>query len=197
PGARPTSRRDPDRRGAAPRRAASLRPVGAGAARPRRDPRSAHEPHRARVTHGRAALELRRAAPFRARERGRRADRRCFRRARALMLAIAAGLVIGKPVGFLLLSALAVRLGLAVKPQSYSWRQLAGAGCLAGIGFTMALFIAGQAYPLDTEFSAAKVAVFAASTVSALIGVALMWKPVPGEAAVDRRVAAPESTPIS
>src|SRR5690606_5925224 len=114
-----------------------------------------------------------------------------------LMLAIAAGLVIGKPVGFLLLSALAVRLGLAVKPQSYSWRQLAGAGCLAGIGFTMALSIAGQAYPLDTQSSAAKVAVFAASTVSALIGVALAWKRVPGEAAVDRRGAAPESTRIS
>ena len=93
-----------------------------------------------------------------------------------LMLAIAAGLVIGKPVGFVLLSALAVRLGLAVKPQSYSWRQLAGAGCLAGIGFTMALFIAGQAYALETEFAAAKIAVFAASSVSAAIGIALLWK---------------------
>ncbi|HEX6995501.1 MAG TPA: Na+/H+ antiporter NhaA [Gammaproteobacteria bacterium] len=112
-----------------------------------------------------------------------------------LMLAVAAGLVIGKPVGFLLLSALAVRLGLAVKPQSYSWRQLAGAGCLAGIGFTMALFIAGQAYELDTEFSAAKVAVFAASTVSALIGVVLLWKPA-DEEAVDQRIDATVSTPL-
>lgn len=112
-----------------------------------------------------------------------------------LMLAIAAGLVIGKPIGFFVLSALAVRLGLATKPQSYSWRQLAGAGCLAGIGFTMALFIAGQAYELDTEFSAAKVAVFAASTVSALVGVALLWKPETEEA-VDRSIGATATSPL-
>src|SRR5690606_34550219 len=93
-----------------------------------------------------------------------------------LMLAIAAGLVIGKPAGYLLLAVLAVRLGVAVKPQAYSWRQLAGASSLAGIGFTMALFIAGQAYALDAEFAAAKVAVFAASSVSALMGVLLLWK---------------------
>jgi len=111
----------------------------------------------------------------------------------SLILAIAAGLVVGKPVGFILMAALAVRLGVAVKPQAYSWRQLVGAGSLAGIGFTMALFIAGQAYALDTEFAAAKVAVFAASLISALIGVLLLWKPSPEEAvdpsaAVEARV---------
>ena len=111
-----------------------------------------------------------------------------------LMLAIAAGLVIGKPVGFVLLSMLAVRLGVAVKPRAYSWRQLAGAGALAGIGFTMALFIAGQAYALETEFAAAKVAVFAASSVSALIGVALLWKPA-AEEPVDERLGTVSSTP--
>ena len=50
----------------------------------------------------------------------------------ALMLAIAAGLAVGKPLGLVALSALAVRLGLAVKPDAYSWRQLAGAGCARG-----------------------------------------------------------------
>src|SRR5690606_9606503 len=70
----------------------------------------------------------------------------------ALMLAIGVGLVVGKPIGFLLTAAAAVRLGFAVKPKAYSWRQLAGAGALAGIGFTMALFIAGQAYALEAEF---------------------------------------------
>lgn len=111
-----------------------------------------------------------------------------------LMLAIAAGLVIGKPLGIVLLSVLAVRLGIAVKPPAYSWRQLAGAGALAGIGFTMALFIAGQAYALETEFAAAKVAVFAASSVSALIGVALLWKPA-AEEAVDEGFSVTLSTP--
>jgi NhaA family Na+:H+ antiporter len=93
----------------------------------------------------------------------------------ALMLAIIAGLVIGKPIGLLSASALAVWLGLAVKPDAYSWRQLAGAGGLAGIGFTMSLFIAGQAFPLAADFSAAKIAVFAASVMSAAIGTALLW----------------------
>jgi NhaA family Na+:H+ antiporter len=93
----------------------------------------------------------------------------------ALTLAILAGLVVGKPLGLLSASALAVRLGLAVKPDAYSWRQLAGAGALAGIGFTMSLFIAGQAFPAEADFAAAKIAVFAASVVSALIGTALLW----------------------
>jgi len=93
----------------------------------------------------------------------------------SLMLAIMAGLVIGKPLGLVSASALAVRLGLAEKPDAYSWRQLAGAGALAGIGFTMSLFIAGQAFPEADDFSAAKTAVFAASVVSAIIGVAVLW----------------------
>jgi NhaA family Na+:H+ antiporter len=92
-----------------------------------------------------------------------------------LMLAVAAGLVVGKPLGFVLASALALRAGLAQKPDAYSWRQLAGAGALAGIGFTMSLFIAGQAYPDAAAFGAAKIAVFASSVLSALIGVALLW----------------------
>ncbi len=91
-----------------------------------------------------------------------------------LMLAIAAGLVLGKPLGFVGASWLAVRLGLAVKPAAYDWVQLAGAGALAGIGFTMSLFIAGEAFPVAADFTAAKIAVFTASTVSALIGVALL-----------------------
>jgi NhaA family Na+:H+ antiporter len=92
-----------------------------------------------------------------------------------LMMAIMAGLVLGKPLGFVLTSMLAVRLGFASKPDAYTWRQLAGAGALAGIGFTMSLFIAGQAFGVPAEFAAAKVAVFAASVVSAGVGAALLW----------------------
>jgi Na+:H+ antiporter, NhaA family len=93
-----------------------------------------------------------------------------------LLLAIVVGLVIGKPLGLTAASALAVRLGIAVKPEEYSWLQLAGAGALAGIGFTMSLFIAGQAFPAEADFAAAKIAVFAASVLSAIIGVALLWR---------------------
>ena len=93
----------------------------------------------------------------------------------ALLAAIVAGLVIGKPLGMLLVSALAVSLGIAVKPQEYSWRQLLGAGTLAGIGFTMSLFIAAQAFSVADDFSAAKIGVFAASVFSAAAGVMLLW----------------------
>jgi Na+:H+ antiporter, NhaA family len=92
-----------------------------------------------------------------------------------LMLAIAAGLVVGKPLGIILASALAVRTGIAVKAQAYSWLQLTGAGALAGIGFTMSLFIAGQALPAESDFMAAKLAVLGASVVSAVIGMAVLW----------------------
>jgi NhaA family Na+:H+ antiporter len=92
-----------------------------------------------------------------------------------LLLAIGAGLVVGKPLGLVSASALAVRLGIAVKPLEYSWRQLIGAGALAGIGFTMSLFIAGQAFAAPLDFAAAKIAVFAASVTSAVIGVAILW----------------------
>jgi NhaA family Na+:H+ antiporter len=92
-----------------------------------------------------------------------------------LVLAIVAGLAIGKPLGFVLAAALAVRLGLAHKPSAYTWRQLAGAGALAGIGFTMSLFIAGQAFPIAGDFAVAKIAVFAASVLSSVIGVAVLW----------------------
>jgi len=92
-----------------------------------------------------------------------------------LMAAIICGLAIGKPAGFFLASWLAVKFGVAEKPAAYSWRQLGGAGALAGIGFTMSLFIAGQAFPVQGDFAAAKIAVFAASVLSAIIGVAVLW----------------------
>lgn len=102
-----------------------------------------------------------------------------------LMAAIIAGLVIGKPLGLFGASALAVWTGLASKPTGYTWRQLAGAGALAGIGFTMSLFIAGQSFRVPEDFAAAKIAVFAASVISAIIGAAILWKPavLPEEAA--------------
>jgi NhaA family Na+:H+ antiporter len=100
-----------------------------------------------------------------------------------LILAIMMGLVIGKPLGFVLASALVVWRGLAHKPKAYSWRQLVGAGALAGIGFTMSLFIAGQAFPVPNDFAAAKIAVFAASVLSALIGVLILWNAQGQEAA--------------
>jgi NhaA family Na+:H+ antiporter len=92
-----------------------------------------------------------------------------------LMMGIILGLVVGKPIGMFTTSWLAAHLGIAVKPESYSWRQLFGAGALAGIGFTMSLFIAGQAFPHPEDYAAAKVAVFVASLVAGVAGVLILW----------------------
>lgn len=99
-----------------------------------------------------------------------------------VVLGIMAGLVLGKPLGIVAASALAVRTGIAAKPDAYSWRQLAGAGSLAGIGFTMSLFIAGQAFPSAADFAAAKVAILSASVISGIIGTVILWRAkAPGE----------------
>ncbi len=85
-------------------------------------------------------------------------------------LGILAGLVIGKPVGVTLASWLAVRSGLATLPNDLNWRHIIGTGFLAGIGFTMSLFIGGLAFgktPLDAP---AKVGILAASGMAGLIG---------------------------
>ena len=63
-----------------------------------------------------------------------------------LIVGTAVALVIGKPLGFIAATAAAVWFDIATKPNAYSWRQLAGAGALAGIGFTMSLFIASEAF---------------------------------------------------
>lgn len=98
-----------------------------------------------------------------------------FKTHAGLMLAIILGLIIGRPVGIMLGSWLAVRSGIAVKPGEYTWRQLLGAGALGGIGFTMSLFIAGEAFPNPTDFTAAKIAIFMASIIAGVIGTSILW----------------------
>src|ERR1044071_282190 len=92
-----------------------------------------------------------------------------------LMGAITLGLVVGKSTGIVAASWLAVRSGLAVKPEAYSWRQLIGAGALGGIGFTMSLFIAGQAFPNLADYAAAKIAIFIASLIAAVLGTIILY----------------------
>jgi Na+:H+ antiporter, NhaA family len=92
-----------------------------------------------------------------------------------LALAIITGLVLGKPLGLVGASMIAVRIGMAEKPRAYSWRQLAGAGALAGIGFTMSLFVAGRAFPNADDFAVAKVAILAASICAGTIGTMILW----------------------
>ena len=92
-----------------------------------------------------------------------------------LIAAITLGLVVGKSIGIVVAAWLAVFSGIAVKPDAYSWRQLIGAGALGGIGFTMSLFIAGQAFPNAPEYSAAKIAIFIASLIAAILGTIILY----------------------
>jgi NhaA family Na+:H+ antiporter len=90
--------------------------------------------------------------------------------AETVTLGIALGLLIGKPVGVLLASRLAVRAGLAELPESLSWPLVAGAGILAGIGFTMSLFIGGLAFSGPDAAAQVRLGVLAGSVLAAVIG---------------------------
>ncbi|UCE02014.1 MAG: Na+/H+ antiporter NhaA [Candidatus Latescibacterota bacterium] len=88
-------------------------------------------------------------------------------------IAIMLGLVVGKPVGILLFSWIAVTLKWARLPEGVGWRLITAGGCLAGIGFTMAIFIAGLA--VEGELLAdAKVGILGASLLAALLGLSLI-----------------------
>ncbi|QDT17423.1 Na+/H+ antiporter NhaA [Alienimonas californiensis] len=89
-------------------------------------------------------------------------------------LAVIAGLAVGKPAGILILCWLALKTGLARLPAGVTWRHLAGGGFLAGIGFTMALFIAGLAFADETLLRSAKVGVLVGSLTSAVVGMAVL-----------------------
>jgi NhaA family Na+:H+ antiporter len=92
-----------------------------------------------------------------------------------LIRAITLALVLGKPIGIVLAAWFAVRTSVAAKPDAYSWRQLCGAGALGGIGFTMSLFIAGEAFPDRAIYAAAKIAIFLASLTAGGLGVLILW----------------------
>ena len=80
------------------------------------------------------------------------------------------GLVIGKPLGVMGFSKLAVRWGLAQLPNAVSWRQIGAVGMLAGIGFTVSIFISSLAFNTDLYLAEAKTAVLAASVISGALG---------------------------
>ncbi|MFW6050942.1 MAG: Na+/H+ antiporter NhaA [Myxococcota bacterium] len=95
-----------------------------------------------------------------------------------LSLAVAAGLVLGKPLGITAAALLVVALGWARLPDGVGRWSLLGGGCLAGIGFTMALFIASLG--LEGELLAsAKAGVLLGSLVSAVLGFAILLRSLP------------------
>jgi NhaA family Na+:H+ antiporter len=96
-------------------------------------------------------------------------------------VAMFVGFAVGKPIGVLAFSWLAVRSGIALRPPDLSWSLLAGGALLAGIGFTMALFIANLAFS-KSLIDSAKLGIFLASLFSAMAGLALLrWLPAQRE----------------
>lgn len=88
---------------------------------------------------------------------------------------IGAGLVVGKLVGIVAASWVMVRLKLAVLPEGVAWRHIIGAGCLAGIGFTLSIFITELAFDDMRFVAAAKMSIFVASLVSAGAGLLYLY----------------------
>lgn len=80
------------------------------------------------------------------------------------------GLVIGKPIGILLFSWLAVRVGLAIRPPSITWHNIAAVGMLGGIGFTISLFVAELAFPAGPTADAARVGILFGSLFAGIAG---------------------------
>jgi NhaA family Na+:H+ antiporter len=93
----------------------------------------------------------------------------------AVASSVALGLLLGKPLGIMLLSFVAVLLGLARLPEGVTWRVLFGGSCLAGIGFTMSLFVTSLAFEHQPELvGAGKLGTILGSVVSALLGTAIL-----------------------
>ena len=88
----------------------------------------------------------------------------------SVSLGIIAGLIAGKQIGVTLFAWLAVKTGLAAMPDELSWRQIYGASCLAGIGFTMSLFVAGLAFGESGFLVFSKLGILLASLVSGVAG---------------------------
>ncbi len=89
-------------------------------------------------------------------------------------LGVALGLVVGKVVGITLFPWVASRFGLAELPDNVSWTHIVGVGLLGGIGFTVAIFIAGLAFDSPSLVNDAKIGIMGASLMAGLMGYAAL-----------------------
>jgi NhaA family Na+:H+ antiporter len=90
-------------------------------------------------------------------------------------LGVALGLMIGKPLGIVAFSFVAVRGGLAVLPTGVAWAHIVGAGAIAGIGFTVSIFIANLAFDAPASVEEAKIGILGGSVLMATAGLALLY----------------------
>lgn len=89
-------------------------------------------------------------------------------------LGIMLGLLLGKPIGIVLLSWGVLALGWAEMPANMRWRHLIGAGCLGGIGFTMSIFVATLSFSSDLMVDSAKIAILLSSAFAAVVGCVIL-----------------------
>ena len=99
-----------------------------------------------------------------------------------LPLAIAAGLVLGKPLGIFGMTALVVKTGWSRLPTNCTFAHMLGAACLGGIGFTMSLFIGMLAFNGETELAGVRLGVLCGSLISAVIGFIILRAVTAGQA---------------
>lgn len=107
--------------------------------------------------------------------------------AQEVALAVALGLVVGKPIGVTLFSWLAVRAGWAALPRGVGWGALFATGMLAGIGFTVALFITALAFGESVPIAGAKVGILCGSLLATLGGLAVLVRVLPQPVAGQER----------
>ena len=99
--------------------------------------------------------------------------------ANPVSLGIVLGLVLGKQIGVFLFSWLAIKSGRAALPSGVTWGQIWGASCLAGVGFTMSLFISELAFKDPDIVSEAKIGILAASLVAGIMGYLVLTRALP------------------
>jgi NhaA family Na+:H+ antiporter len=95
----------------------------------------------------------------------------------SVALGIIAGLVIGKLVGVGVGSWVSIRLGFAEPPEGLEWTHLIGCGAVAGIGFTVALFISGLAFEGGDAAQSAKLGILVGSALAAVVGTLILRRP--------------------
>ena len=100
-----------------------------------------------------------------------------------ITIGIVVGLVVGKMVGVSSFTWLAVRLGLCEMPPGATWVKILGIGGLAGIGFTVSLFITNLAFESPDIADQAKIGILVASTIAALVGAAILHSSRPEDSA--------------
>jgi NhaA family Na+:H+ antiporter len=99
--------------------------------------------------------------------------------AQRVAFAVALGLFVGKPLGITLFSFLAVRLRVAVLPRGVGWAALAATGLLAGIGFTVALFVTVLAFEAPHPIAGSKVGILVGSLLATVCGLAVLARALP------------------